>query len=435
MLIVQISLTTFILILFFIKFRIGVCIYLAYFFLVPYCKLNIGGITFSWNLINAVLFVAYCIDCNKKIGGIKFAYKPFVPFMLLYVLLILEIPFQDGVPINYAMNGWRLAIFNLVLPIVLYSSSQYDKRLIKYVFFTMVCVSVIIIVYAFSIISLDGLNPYVMEMAIANGAEIMENQFGEQTSRLMIKISSVFTHPMTFGLFLGLVTVYMFSQINRYNRIFLIGVILALISCIFISGIRTPIAALFITIAAYLLLNRRVKILFYSLLIGIVAYYIIIQIPALSFTILSIIDKDSSDVGGSSLDMRLEQFEAAIHEVRYNPLFGKGFSYTDYYWETYGSHPKLLSFESLIYVILCNYGIIGFIIWGLMFYKTYKYSQTVALKTTSTYILLLMTYYISYACITGEYGYIKYFMLFYSLTLIGLQSKTTKEHKQYEENR
>lgn len=38
-------------------------------------------------------------------------------------------------------------------------------------------------------------------MAQINNAELREAQFGEQTARLMTKISSVFTHPMIFGLF------------------------------------------------------------------------------------------------------------------------------------------------------------------------------------------------------------------------------------------
>ena len=31
-----------------------------------------------------------------------------------------------------------------------------------------------------------------------------------------------------------------------------------------------------------------------------------------------------------------------------------------------------------------------------------------------------MVYYLSYAMITGEYGYMKYFLLFYSLTLVAV---------------
>ena len=427
MLAIQTLLTVTILVLFFAKFRIGLCVYIAYLFLVPYCNLNVAGVSFGWNLINTVLFLAYCIDCRKKCGKIRLAYKPFIPFFLLYGLLLLEMPFQDGVPIGYAMNGWRLALFNLVLPIVVLSTAQYDQKIGKYTLTTMICVCVVVIVYAFVLIPLQGVNPYIMELTNANNAELMEAQFGEQSNRLMIKISSVFAHPMTFGAFLG---IYIYSQLFNNRNIILWVIIIGLISCIFLCGIRTPIAALLVTIAVYLLLKRNLKAFFSVFLLTIIGYCIIIQTPALSETMLSMLDRNSSNVGGSSIEMRLEQLNAAFDEVQNCMLFGKGFGYNGYYWSLHGAHPKLYSFESLIFVILCNYGIIGFLIWGIMFYKIYRYSQKMVPKSLSICIIMLLTYYVSYTCITGEFGYIKFFIFIYSLMIVNTYSQY-KNHNNY----
>ena len=73
MLAVQTLLTVTILVLFFVKFRIGLCVYIAYIFLVPYCSINIGGLSLGWNLMNTALLLAYCINCNRKFGKIQFS--------------------------------------------------------------------------------------------------------------------------------------------------------------------------------------------------------------------------------------------------------------------------------------------------------------------------------------------------------------------------
>ena len=174
MLAVQTLLTVTILVLFFVKFRIGLCVYIAYIFLVPYCSINIGGLSLGWNLMNTALLLAYCINCNRKFGKIQFSYKPFIPFFILYGLLLMEMPFQDGVPMEFAIDKWRLDVFNLILPIVVFSTSQYDNKIGKHSLVTMVLVCIVVIVYAFILIPLQGLNPYIMELANINNAELLE---------------------------------------------------------------------------------------------------------------------------------------------------------------------------------------------------------------------------------------------------------------------
>ena len=171
------------------KFRIGLCVYIAYIFLVPYCSINIGGLSLGWNLMNTALLLAYCINCNRKFGKIQFSYKPFIPFFILYGLLLMEMPFQDGVPMEFAIDKWRLDVFNLILPIVVFSTSQYDNKIGKHSLVTMVLVCIVVIVYAFILIPLQGLNPYIMELANINNAEfVWKHSFGDQSNRLMIKI-------------------------------------------------------------------------------------------------------------------------------------------------------------------------------------------------------------------------------------------------------
>ena len=118
------------------------------------------------------------------------------------------------------------------------------------------------------LLTLNGLNPYVYFMAQINNAELREAQFGEQMARLIIKISSVFTHPMIFGLFLGLAMVYLYSLKDKIKPLFVYLLMFFIVVCIFLCGIRTPIGAMFLTVFFYLLMLRRIKPMIYVAVIG-----------------------------------------------------------------------------------------------------------------------------------------------------------------------
>ena len=59
----------FIMIMLFVRFRIGVAAYLAYIFLVPYMKIEVGGIVLQWNFINILVLIAFFIHhLDDEIG-------------------------------------------------------------------------------------------------------------------------------------------------------------------------------------------------------------------------------------------------------------------------------------------------------------------------------------------------------------------------------
>ncbi|GLB51553.1 hypothetical protein NBRC110019_05920 [Neptunitalea chrysea] len=130
----------------------------------------------------------------------------------------------------------------------------------------------------------------------------------------------------------------------------------------------------------------------------------------------SIVDPESSNVKGSSLDMRTVQFEGCIDEIQNNFLFGNGFAWTSYYRLNFGTHPTMLAFESLIIMVLCNSGFIGLVLWGVMIFKYLKLvNRKIRLASHKSVLYAFMASYIGYSTITGEYGYLKYFLIFYSL--------------------
>lgn len=239
--------------------------------------------------------------------------------------------------------------------------------------------------------------------------------------RLFGRISSVFYHPMRYAFFLGLSFFYIYllrlrSKIKKVPYLlflFLIG------SNVLICGVRSLLAALIgaLTLSAIMMRNIRYIFIFISFLI--ISFFVISLTP-LSGYIDSIVSPQKSDteISGSSLDMRLNQLDGALYEIRDNVILGKGYGWNRYYQKNNGDHPVLLAFESLLFVILCNNGLLGFIVWFIYFVIYYKYvnSRFLNLKE-KTLFKSIMCFYIIFSFITGEYEYMWFFVLFFTFML------------------
>ena len=145
---IQSWLTIIILVAFFVKLRIGLVLYLAYFFLVPYFNINFLGISLSWNFANILLLIAFVIDYYKHHGKVRLDLRPFYPFIFFYVMMLIMMPFQEFVPTDIALNSWRANMMtNLVLPIVMWNVSRYDPKIKRYSRNCMVIVIIVIVIY------------------------------------------------------------------------------------------------------------------------------------------------------------------------------------------------------------------------------------------------------------------------------------------------
>lgn len=418
----------FIVIMLFWKFRIGVAGYLAYIFLVPYMRIDIGGFTLQWNLINIILLIAFFLHRQESYDmDFKYDWRPLLPFFIYFGVSLLLMPVQDGIPFSEAINAWRTqAMKYLILPFVLWNDIRVSYDSLKlYRNVTTVCI-VIVVLYGLYLTTMPGLNPYMIAISIANGEEFnlayaagnsgMTDDTTLNEGRLFGRISSAFSHPMTFGLFLGLALFFLYRIKDNISKWILFAVTLCIMADIITCGIRSVIGAAFIAILFLLIQSRNFKLFMVVAIFGGILWAMITFFPSLYNYLGSIIDSDSSNTAGSSLELRLSQLKGCFQEIKYNFIEGKGFDWTSYYTSLYGGHPTILYFESLIFVILCNSGILGGILWIIMTTMIIKYNSW---SEHSIAVLLnsLFSFYIAYACITGEYGYMQYFILFYVLML------------------
>lgn len=393
----------------FFNIRIGVILYLYYFILLPYnnfYSLNLNSI-FPFILLGGYFY---------NFGLRHLIIKPLLPFVFLYSIELFLIPVRVETPYKTQFYSFFADFTKLILPFVMFNvMHRYPDYISKYSKVLYITI-IIVVVYSILLILIPGINPYLSLILPISGGDFLDWYASPEVSgRIFGRISSVFPHPMTNGLFLSLSIIYLLYRIKtnatKQNVYFIILFLLNTLA-IFVIGVRTAILAVVISITIYMLLERKLSLLFYTVLNIGIFMLILFQIPEMDTYIKSIYDADASDIGGSSIEMRLEQLNGAFKEIKHNIVFGNGYGWHIYYIDNHGDHPILLGFESLLFVILCNSGIFGVFIWGVIIYWYVNINK----KLTNNKILItLFSVYIFYSIITGEYGYMKYFLVFYAI--------------------
>ena len=417
------------LIMCFVRIRFGIAMYMFYSILVPFTQF----LSFGKNFVPVVILIALFFNYGFK----NLYYKPLVPFLFFFIAQLCIIPFHDDVSYGIQFNFLRSDFMSaLLLPFAIVNVVNRDQKALKLFMKTMIAAITIAAGYSLFLVTIAGSNPYLLLIMPLNGSEFNDAYAStENAGRIFGRISGVFSHPMTNGLFLSLSAIYVFFQIldssKPKEKMFFIALLVVVFLSIFFIGVRSAIAASALGLLLFILIERKFQLAFALLIGSIVLLLVISQIPGMGDFIYSIVDSKSSAVGGSSVAMRESQLNGALQEIEFNPLFGKGYGWTIQYKLTRGLHPVLLSFESLLYVVLCNNGIVGVIIWIVMLIAFLKRVRRTFESRYFALVAVLMTVYVSYSLITGEYGYMAYFLIFYALMWMYGLSKYRKLPRKY----
>ena len=419
----------------FIKLKWSIALFLSYLMLVPYINLGIPGLGSGDNFIKLILFISLFIEAKRKNKNLSF--KPFSPFFVYFIVSLFMIPFQSHIPLGVMVETWRKDVMNvLFLPIVIWNTMLIDKSSIKLFRYTMLLCIIIAISYGLLLTQMNGVNPYTMLILAHIDPSLDYGSYYEAagTGRLFGRISSVFLHPMTFGLFIGLSFIYLFFLINFKKNIFYMLIIIVISIMAVLCGVRSVLGGIIVASLYFFIVGRNFRGMSITFFSCIFVLAILSLIPELFDYVTSIADVNNKKeaVGGSSMEMRLAQLGGAIDEASKNPLFGLGYGWTDYYLRLNVSHPICLGFESLLFVIICNSGIIGIILWMYMVMRFFLVNKSLKLRKLVV-INSLMVFYISYSFITGEYAYMKTFLLFFTLmigeSLFSLNEQSCKNIK------
>lgn len=398
-------------ILMLLKPKWGVALGIPYMVIVPFLNLNI----FNYAFLLILLF-------NYKFRKRRINWRPFMPFVFFYLAFLFIMPFQSDTPLSWELNFWRGGVIGcLTIPVFISMEVEHDPMSIK-LFRNSILFSIIVAcVYGLCLTQWDGINPYLFLMASLSGdgdvTTILRYSEDAGGARLFGRIYSCFEHPMLFAIFLGFSFIYLFCSRKKMAWYLFFPIILIVVLNMVLCGVRSVIGGMIVAIVYYLLFSGKLKL---AIIIGLFLFFgwkLIDFMPDVKVYLGSIGDTSGeSEVGGSSLNMRLEQLDGCFREINDSWLFGKGYEWNKYYLNIKGDHPILLAFESLIFVVLCNGGLVGLGIWGVFVLLVLRTNKRMMGRDRVLYDSLLF-FYISYCCITGEYGYMKLYALFYTLMI------------------
>jgi len=371
-----------------------------------------------------IILIAFLVAQYHTIP--RYVYRPLLPFLLLYGLQLLFIPMSFDV--RYSFEMWMIEASRLVFSAFIIGSindSKGSEMATLYVWL-LSAIFILIVGYGLYLTSMPGINPYQILLQPIFGGEFNEayaagngglsNVTDISDGRIFGRISSVFRDPQRYALELGLVGLFVFGVVKniKYQIPLLAIIFYAIVSC----GVRTPLVALPISLVFVLLYLRKYNYMFSTIVLMAFIFVILPYLsPELSEYIYSVFDSgNNSSVGGSSIEMRLEQFDSCVEIIRDSPLFGRGYSWTVWYMEKFGAHPGALCFESIIFSVMCNSGLMGFAIWGIVVVYYIKIiSEDQEYEEQKVILYSILIYYFAFTVVTGEYGYLPQFMVVYTV--------------------
>ena len=199
--------------------------------------------------------------------------------------------------------------------------------------------------------------------------------------------SSTFIHTNGFGYYLAMMIPFLLIINKYFNVKYLMFIITLLLINVLLSGKRSPIIIVAYLFIYYLLKyqNKRllIKYVIYFSPIVLIILFSLLYIPKLEYLRIILFsglmfwdDSFAHDNGiyGSTMDLRILQCVYPFVEIKDNLLFGHGVGWCSNYLSINEEiHPVLFGFETIFSTVICEYGIVGLVLYIIFFYIQYTY--------------------------------------------------------------
>lgn len=391
-----------------------------------------------FNPLDRLWFIALLVLAIFKYKSIirylnKFPYRFYIiSFITIFILL----SFFDN-RYNVLKNLIRSILyfidsFGIFLLIGFFINTKEDAiKILKFFYYLiLICAFYSLFVFVFKI------NPYNNFFSNLYGIHDVSQGF---IDRSRMAISSFIINPHRNGVYMGVAILVRLFLSNKtianwkFNRIQILYLIVVLIANV-LSNSRASYIAFFIGILIYsiLAISKKNKIFIYICLVFyLLLITIYVKIDFNKIYIPSLLIQDSSvviqsnknnqielteEINGSSLEMRAKQFLLSIELIKDNWLVGNGFRWLK---EEFGLDPTkkdflikegYYGFESFIFMILVDTGLLGLIAYSLVYFIIVKYNLINILKRkdnkkiflAATLNFSIIFTYLSFIMITGE---------------------------------
>ena len=372
----------------------GVCIFLMVRILVPEdVRLPFVNISLNTGII-VVLFVMTIFQGFVKGERLKYN-KNFIRgvavFCIYCVISLLLAEYSD---LNSQIEYFLQFLITDILPCILALSILKSERNVLLVIKIYLITCLITTSYGIFSYFLRS-NPYRLFWATNLTGTNANYWYGNFTT-------STFVSTNSFGYFIGLSFPLVAFLLNRgifkkYSKI----VLVLLAVCSLMSKKRTTIVVLLCYAVLWFIsgnIKKRLKYLVYSMPVIVVAFGLIFTIPSFEsiknviitsafFWNDSVYNSITLGNGGSNWALRLRQLVYPFIEIKENLIFGHGFGWCSWYLSRGVIHPILFGFETLVAQAICEFGLVSFILYPLLFSGLYKFADV---KSKNKYVLLFL---------------------------------------------
>lgn len=347
-----------------INFKVGIMLFVIYqIFWYPTLLFEVSGFGLNTNLL---LTVSYCflylINKNKhKRTNIKFPYK--TPFILAFCSYILT-----GF---FALSGFEIEIARILNYIfrdylfvwILWDTIE-EKNDFKFLFKGISLV--IFIASMYGLIEYIFKNNFILNYKVFLSSDTIS--LYDPNGLRGYRLTSLFEHPIGAGMVFGLYAVFVLVLwVNKkYIPYKLISITTSImcINCIILTKMRSTV--IFFVLCTFSIvklsksINKKYIYLIISVLIGSPIIIFIIKDNINLLSNLFTMDK-SSDIGGSSMQMRLTQFSAIKNIMNTSPIFGLGETFRTYITRSVYTDAAL-GYEGILFEQAVMHGIFGVLI-------------------------------------------------------------------------
>lgn len=328
--------------------------------------------------------------------------------IVLYIIVSMAtVFFSQSVPIGIQMHRVLDEMSILLFSLQSYLSAR-DNRSFSTVLFKMVCGIILFnIFYCFIFEVVIGINPAGLPLYMLLGIddeEFLVDAIESERGAISFRAQTVYGHPLSLGQYLlAFLPLFFIKDNGKFKFLFI------LIICILIvlSGTRGAMAPLVVLLL--LSINRWINvslpkwILFITLALSL--FFVtnrqwgnftkVVEPYVAGFMFWDDSKQKDNDIQGSSMEMRFDQFDAALKETEDCPILGRGYGYREYWQNLHnGPHPDLLGYESLIVYYLVERGWIGLV---FFFFLTCYILKVFRRSTSETGVvkLVFLGYYMS----------------------------------------
>lgn len=309
--------------------------------------------------------------------------------ILYFIISLFTVFFSQTVPITYQFRYFFVELTILVFSIQTVLCLRDNKKAVSVL--KLIVVSAIIYNLLFCIIFelIIGVNPAGMPLYIMLGID--DNQFitdmiDYERGNLSFRAQTVYRHPLSLGQYMLVLLPLFLTKGNRIINLILVAMICFIVVLTGSRGAIFPLVLIILISQVGQLGNILRKLVFLLPIIVLMLCFIPSKImndfdKSIEPYIVSLQfwdDQKQKDSGieGSSMELRINQFEAALDEISDNPILGRGYGYRDYWIEKHNDlHPELLGFESILLLYLVERGWLGlvyFFLLSIYVYKKYK---------------------------------------------------------------